>query len=112
MKILNFGSTNIDTTFAVDHIVQPGETISSFGMYVNAGGKGLNQSFALGRAGAEVYHGGLIGNDGAFLRDVLLSAGVNCDYLYETDLRSKGVRNSGNVTDGELLKELIFKVIH
>ena len=34
------------------------------------------------------------------------------DYLYETDLRSKGVRNSGSVTDGELLKELIFKVIH
>jgi DNA polymerase-3 subunit delta len=33
-------------------------------------------------------------------------------YLYETDLRSKGIRNSGNVTDGELLKELIFKVIH
>ncbi len=33
-------------------------------------------------------------------------------YLYEADLRSKGVRNSGNVTDGELLKELIFKVIH
>lgn len=33
-------------------------------------------------------------------------------YLYETDLRSKGVRNSGNVTDGELLKELVFKVIH
>ena len=33
-------------------------------------------------------------------------------YLYETDLRSKGVRNSGTVTDGELLKELIFKVIH
>ena len=33
-------------------------------------------------------------------------------YLYETDLRSKGVRNSGNVTDGELLKELVFKIIH
>lgn len=33
-------------------------------------------------------------------------------YLYETDLRSKGVRNSGSVTDGELLKELIFKIIH
>lgn len=33
-------------------------------------------------------------------------------YLYESDLRSKGVRNSGSVTDGELLKELIFKVIH
>ena len=33
-------------------------------------------------------------------------------YLYDTDLRSKGVRNSGSVTDGELLKELVFKIIH
>ena len=33
-------------------------------------------------------------------------------YLYDTDLRSKGVRNNGTVTDGELLKELIFKIIH
>lgn len=33
-------------------------------------------------------------------------------YLHETDLRSKGVRNSGTVTDGELLKELVFKIIH
>lgn len=33
-------------------------------------------------------------------------------YLYETDLRSKGIRNSGSVTEGELLKELVFKMIH
>ena len=33
-------------------------------------------------------------------------------YLYDTDLRSKGLRNSGTVTDGELLKELVFKMIH
>lgn len=33
-------------------------------------------------------------------------------YLYEADLRSKGVHNTGSVTDGELLKELIFKIIH
>lgn len=33
-------------------------------------------------------------------------------YLNEADLRSKGVRNSGTVTDGEILKELIFKIIH
>ncbi|MBR1758924.1 MAG: ribokinase [Lachnospiraceae bacterium] len=85
MKILNFGSTNIDMTFTLDHIVQPGETISSYGMEIHPGGKGLNQSVALGRAGAEVWHGGLIGNDGAFLRDVLVDAGVHCDYLYDTD---------------------------
>lgn len=33
-------------------------------------------------------------------------------YLYDADLRSKGVRNNGNVTDGELLKELVFKITH
>ena len=33
-------------------------------------------------------------------------------YLYDADLRSKGVRNTGTVTDGELLKELVFKIIH
>lgn len=33
-------------------------------------------------------------------------------YLHECDLRSKGVRNSGAVTEGQLLKELVFKIIH
>ena len=33
-------------------------------------------------------------------------------YLHETDLRSKGVRASKDVTDGQLLKELVFKIIH
>lgn len=33
-------------------------------------------------------------------------------YLYDTDLRSKGIRNTGSITDGELLKELVFKIIH
>ena len=33
-------------------------------------------------------------------------------YLYDADLRSKGIHNSGTVTDGELMKELVFKVIH
>lgn len=33
-------------------------------------------------------------------------------YLYDTDLRSKGVRNNGTVSDGELLKELVFKITH
>jgi DNA polymerase-3 subunit delta len=33
-------------------------------------------------------------------------------YLYDADLRCKGVRNSGTTTDGEILKETIFKIIH
>ena len=56
----------------------------------------------------------------SFVHDYAVAAGnyplgklATCiGYLYETDLRSKGVRNSGNVTDSELLKELVFKVIH
>jgi DNA polymerase-3 subunit delta len=32
--------------------------------------------------------------------------------LREYDLKSKGVESTGNVTDGELLKELVFKIIH
>lgn len=39
MKILNFGSMNIDYTYKVEHIVTPGETISSNGIEVFPGGK-------------------------------------------------------------------------
>ena len=56
MKILDFGSINIDEVFQVDHFVRPGETMSTLGYAKNCGGKGLNQSIALARAGAEVYH--------------------------------------------------------
>lgn len=33
-------------------------------------------------------------------------------YLYEADLRSKGVNSSGTVSDAEILRELVFKMIH
>lgn len=33
-------------------------------------------------------------------------------YLRECDLKSKGVDASGNTEDGELMKELLFKIIH
>lgn len=33
-------------------------------------------------------------------------------YLREYDLKTKGVDATGNTTDGELLKELVFKIIH
>ena len=61
MKVLNFGSLNIDYVYSLDHFVQKGETISSERLDIFSGGKGLNQSVALGRAGAEVYHAGAIG---------------------------------------------------
>ena len=51
MKILNFGSLNLDYVYEVDHFVQPGETLSAASQTVKAGGKGLNQSIAVTRPG-------------------------------------------------------------
>lgn len=77
MRILNIGSLNIDYVYDVEHFVERGETISSTGRGVFAGGKGLNQSVALGRAGAEVFHAGLVGAEGSYLCDLLCQAGVD-----------------------------------
>ena len=66
MKILNFGSLNIDNVYTVEEFVHPGETVTAKSHTVFAGGKGLNQSIAAARAGAEVIHGGSIGPDGGF----------------------------------------------
>ena len=89
MKVLNFGSLNIDYVYDVDNFVRKGETISSKGLNVFCGGKGLNQSVALARAGADVYHAGMIGKDGIFLVDFLKNSGVNVDnILIRDDIRT------------------------
>ena len=51
-RILNFGSLNIDYVYGVSHMVAPGETLAARDRSVYPGGKGLNQSVALARAGA------------------------------------------------------------
>ena len=79
MKILNFGSLNIDKVYQVKDFVRPGETISSKKLDFFCGGKGLNQSIAISRAGAPVYHAGCIGYDGDMLSDALTApVGVYC----------------------------------
>ncbi|MEA4914079.1 MAG: ribokinase [Christensenella sp.] len=80
-RILNFGSLNLDQVYRVDAFVQPGETKSSLSLETHCGGKGLNQSVAAARAGAEVWHAGLIGCDGDMLYDKLNENGVNCTLL-------------------------------
>ena len=85
MKILNFGSCNIDFVYNLDHIVAIGETETSNSMQVFPGGKGLNQSVALAKAGMEVYHAGCIGTDGEMLTDVLESNGVDISNIKKVD---------------------------
>jgi ribokinase len=82
MKILNYGSLNIDQVYSVPHIVRPGETISGGNVQQFAGGKGANQSVAMAKAGAEVWHAGKIGEDGAWLLEKLKSYGVNTELIH------------------------------
>lgn len=86
MKIYNLGSLNIDYVYSVDHIVKPKETLASSSMQKFAGGKGLNQSVALARAGCNVIHGGIIGADGEFLKDVLQKENVDVSKIKTLNL--------------------------
>ncbi|MBC8008713.1 MAG: ribokinase [Burkholderiales bacterium] len=81
--LLNFGSLNIDRVYGVPHFVRPGETLAAHSFTCHAGGKGLNQSIALARAGARVTHAGAIGPDGGFLRELLDATGVDTAALLE-----------------------------
>ena len=81
MKILNFGSLNIDNVCQVPHFVRPGETLAANSFERFAGGKGLNQSLALARSGVTVCHAGRIGGDGIFLKEILEASGVDCRFL-------------------------------
>ena len=85
MKILNFGSLNLDNVYQVPHFLQAGETMAALSEAVHPGGKGLNQSLALARAGADVYHAGVVGNGSELLTNLLKENGVHDDYLLHRD---------------------------
>ena len=86
MKILVFGSTNLDHTYHLDHIARPKETMAADSYEVNAGGKGLNQAIALAKTGIKVYLASIVGRDGGFLLDTLKEYGVDTSYLKQEDI--------------------------
>lgn len=100
MTILNFGSCCIDNVYRVPHFVQPGETLPCSEYNIYPGGKGLNQSLALAYAGAPVKHAGKVGQDGAWLKDLLTDAGVDTELLLVSDGPS-GHANIQVNTEGE-----------
>ena len=122
MKVLNIGSMNIDYVYSVDHIILPGETESTGGMNVFLGGKGINQSMALAKAGAEVYHAGLVGEDGQMFLDACKEYGVNSDYIQKIEGKTghtiiqvdKNAQNSILLFGGanrQLTKEFVDEVL-
>lgn len=88
MKIYNLGALNIDYVYQMPHFVLPGETISSLELNTFPGGKGLNQSVALGKAGANVVHGGFANKNDTWLVDMLRDSNVDVSYIGATDIPS------------------------
>ena len=89
MRILCFGSLNIDHTYRLSHFPLPGETMSADSYQTYCGGKGLNQSVALVKTGAEVFHAGQIGENGTMLTDFLRECGVDTRFV-RTDATPTG----------------------
>lgn len=85
MKFLSFGSLNYDYIYSTPHFTLPKETQTSLSFSRGFGGKGLNQSIALSKAGAEVYHAGRVGSDGQPFFEYLQSFGVNTEHLLKDD---------------------------
>ena len=81
MTIFNLGSINIDRVYALPHFPQPGETLSAKSYSFGLGGKGLNQSVAAARAGAQVHHIGAIGKDDPWVRAEIEGHGVDCSFV-------------------------------
>ena len=79
MRVLCFGSLNIDYVYAVPHFTGAGETLAATARHTFPGGKGLNQSVAMARAGLEVWHAGAVGKDGGFLTELLMQEGVRTE---------------------------------
>ena len=101
MAVLNIGSLNLDYVYRVDRFVRPGETLAASHRAVHAGGKGLNQSVALARAGATVLHAGCVGADGGMLLEVLKGEGVDVSMLAVHESEASGHTFIQVTDDGE-----------
>ncbi|KAJ3274191.1 hypothetical protein HK104_004154, partial [Borealophlyctis nickersoniae] len=71
-------------------LLSGGETLASTGYAVHAGGKGANQSVAMAKAGAKVYHAGRVGRDGRWVVDYMAAQGVDTSLIRIDDEKPTG----------------------
>ena len=88
MTIFNLGSINLDYFYRLPHLVSAGETLAANDFNIALGGKGANQSVALAKAGAEVFHIGAFGQRDALYLQEIQNAGVNLDFVALLDMPS------------------------
>ncbi len=63
MKVIVFGSINMDLVVTTPRLPGPGETLTGTSFATTPGGKGANQAVAAARLGAETVLVGRVGND-------------------------------------------------
>ncbi|HCG96527.1 MAG TPA: ribokinase, partial [Erysipelotrichaceae bacterium] len=85
MKVLCFGSMNIDESYLMDHFVRPGETQSALTCTRSLGGKGFNQALAIAKAGGEVIMAGCIGSDGYAFKEALEQYDCTTQFIKEVN---------------------------
>lgn len=86
VNILNFGKLSVEHIYSATNI-DFSKNITEIGaLQTFAGGRGLNISVALSRAGfTKNHHAGIVGADGEFLRDALKNSGVNTSNIKIVD---------------------------
>lgn len=85
MRLYNVGSINTDYVYSVHRLPAPGETLRAQDFKINLGGKGLNISVAIARAGGNVRHVGAIGDGDAKVLSMLHEQGVDCTAIARID---------------------------
>ena len=102
-KIVVIGSLNIDYSISINRQPQVGETIKANSYTLNAGGKGANQAYTIGKLGGNVSFIGAVGDDdnGKFLKKSLENVNVDISHIETKTNTNTGtafinIDNSGN----------------
>jgi ribokinase len=84
-RVYNLGSINLDRTINVSHFPKPGETIDGKVFEDSLGGKGLNVSVALQKAGQSVVHIGAVNHNDKSLSDMLDRFEIDQTFVEQSD---------------------------
>src|SRR5260221_8338820 len=86
------GSCNVDLTFRVPNLPQPGETLAGRSFQIGYGGKGANQAVMAARLGARVKMIGRVGDDvfGNGVIDNFRAQGVDPAQVWVTPTAATG----------------------
>lgn len=91
--IVVVGSSNTDMVIKCAHLPAPGETILGGNFFMNAGGKGANQSVAAARLNGDVCFVAKVGNDvfGSQSVELFKKEKINTEYIFIDDKNPSGV---------------------